>query len=214
MLAFIGGTGPEGKGLALRLALAGEAVVIGSRNQERAQDAAQSLLEQAPDASITGDVNATAAQQADIVFVTTPYEGQRPTLEALSAEIGEKIVVNTVAPMEFSDGRARALDVEDGSAALEAQSILPGAKVVAAFQNASAVDLMEAPKTMEGDVIVCSDDRAAKETVMELVTKIPGLRPVDGGALANSKYVENLTPLLVNINRRYKAHSTIKIVGI
>ena len=215
MLAFLGGTGPEGRGLAIRLALAGEEVVIGSRDAARASTAAEELLLLAPGARITGAANADAAAQADTIFLTFPYEGQRPTLETLGEALNGKIVVNVIAPMEFQRGRgAIALPVDAGSAAEESQLLLPGALVAAAFQNASAEELQEPGLIMEGDVVICSDHKAAKDRVMELTPKIPNLRPVDGGALANAKYVEQITPLLVNINRIYKIHAGIKIVGV
>ena len=215
MLTFLGGTGPEGKGLALRFALAGEKVIIGSRDADRAKQAAEALLELAPGASITGDVNYAAASEADMAFVTIPYEGQRALLEQLASHLAGKVVVTAVAPMSFVRGQgATALEVADGSAAVEAQKNLASSEVVAAFQNISAVELMDPTIQMEGDVVVCSDHQAAKEHVMDLVTKIKHLRPVDGGALTNAKYVEQFTALLVNINRIYKAHSMIKIVGV
>ena len=104
--------------------------------------------------------------------------------------------------------------VEAGSAAQEAQELLPNSLVVAAFQNVSAEELQKPDTVMEGDVIVCSDHREAKDLVLELVRKIHDLRPVDGGGLANAKYVEQITPLLLNINRIYKIHAGIKIVGL
>ena len=215
MLAFLGGTGPEGKGLALRFALAGEEVVIGSRDAGRATEAAQSLLDLAPGASISGDVNEAAAAGASTIFVTVPYEGQRVLLENLAPALAGKVVVTAVAPMEFARGRgATALDVADGSAAQEAQNILGDCQVVAAFQNISAVKLMDPSVEMEGDVVVCSDHREAREQVMGLVSRIPNLRGVDGGALFNARYVEQLTALLVNINRIYKTQSMIRIVGV
>ncbi len=214
MLAFLGGTGPEGRGLALRLALAGEEVVIGSRDAVRAGEAAAGLLELAPGASISGDVNDVAARRADVVFIATPYEGQRPVLAQVAPHLASKVVVDVVAPMSFTRGRATAITVEEGSASMEAQRMLPDSTVVAAFQNISAVDLIVPDRIMEGDVVVCSDHGEAKESVMGLVRKIRDLRPVDGGGLENARYVEQLTVLLVSINRIYKAHSGIKIVGI
>jgi hypothetical protein len=215
MLAFLGGTGPEGKGLALRLVLAGEATIIGSRDAGRAAAAAEELLRAAPGASIHGANNADAAMQADVVFLTFPYEGLRPLLEQLQGSLHGKVVVNVIAPMRFQRGRgASAVAVEAGSAAQEAQELLPNSLVVAAFQNVSAEELQKPDTVMEGDVIVCSDHREAKDLVLELVRKIHDLRPVDGGGLANSKYVEQITPLLLNINRIYKIHAGIKIVGL
>ncbi|PKB83517.1 MAG: NADPH-dependent F420 reductase [SAR202 cluster bacterium Io17-Chloro-G9] len=215
MLAFLGGTGPEGRGLALRLALSGEGAIIGSRDAGRAAAAAQELIQLAPGANIQGAVNEEAADGADLVFLTFPYEGQRPVLEQMQGSLAGKIVVTVIAPMQFQRGRgASAVEVAAGSAAQEAQELLPNSWVVAAFQNVSAEELQEPDKTMEGDVIVCSDHQESKERVMDLVKKIPALRPVDGGGLVNAKYVEQITPMLVNINRIYKIHAGIKIVGI
>ena len=215
MLAFLGGTGPEGKGLALRLAAAGEQAIIGSRDAGRAAAAAEELLLLAPGAGISGADNTGAAAAADVVFLAFPYEGQRATLEALKDELAGKVVVDVIAPMSFQRGRgASAVDVEAGSAAQEAQDLLPDSLVVSAFQNISAEELQQPDTVMDGDVIVCSDHAEPKKLVMDLVSKIPSLRPVDGGGLANSKYVEQITPMLVNINRIYKIHAGIKIVGI
>ena len=215
MLAFLGGTGPEGRGLALRFALAGEDVIIGSRDASRAATAAEELKEFAPGSRIEGSANADAAAAADVVFLAFPYEGQRPTLESIPEAMAGKIVVDVIAPMQFQRGiGASAVEVEAGSAAQEAQELLPDSLVVSAFQNINAEELQEPDTTMEGDVVVCSDHAKPKTRVMELVGKIPNLRAVDGGALSNSKYVEQITPMLVNINRIYRIHAGIKIVGV
>ena len=215
MLAFLGGTGPEGKGLALRLALAGEEVIIGSRDAQRARDAADELAHLASSTRIQGAENAGAAARADTVFLTVPYEGQRSLLEPLREHLKGKVVVDVIAPMKFERGRgASAVGVSAGSAAQEAQELLPDSLLVSAFQNVSAEELQDPEVSMEGDVLVCSDHRQAKELVMGLVRKIPHLRPVDAGALANSRYVEQITPLLVNINRIYQIHAGVQIVGI
>jgi len=215
MLAILGGTGPEGKGLALRLAMAGETPIIGSRDAARGAATAEELAQSAPGVVIKGTDNAGAVAAADVVFLAFPYEGQRPVLEDLGAALKGKIVVCVIAPMKFERGKgASAVEVEAGSAAQEAQDMLPDSQVVAAFQNASAEELLDPSVTMEGDVIVCSDHPDAKKLVMGLADKINDLRGVDGGSLANAKYVEQLTPLLVNINRIYKIHAGIKIVGV
>ena len=215
MISFIGGTGPEGKGLALRLAMAGETPIIGSRDAARGAATAEELAQSAPGLVIKGTDNAGAVAAADVVFLAFPYEGQRPVLEDLGAALKGKIVVSVIAPMKFERGKgASAVEVEAGSAAQEAQDMLPDSQVVAAFQNASAEELLDPSVTMEGDVIVCSDHPDAKKLVIGLADKINDLRGVDGGSLANAKYVEQLTPLLVNINRIYKIHAGIKIVGV
>ena len=215
MLAILGGTGPEGKGLALRLAMAGETPIIGSRDAARGAAVAEELARSAPGVVIEGTDNSGAAAAADVVFLAFPYEGQRPVLESLGPALKGKTVVCVIAPMKFERGKgASAVEVEAGSAAQEAQEILPDSQVVAAFQNASAEELLDPNVTMEGDVVVCSDHADAKRLVMGLANKIKNLRGVDGGSLANAKYVEQITPMLVNINRIYKVHAGIKIVGI
>ena len=214
MIGFIGGTGPEGKGLALRFAMAGERVAIGSRDAQRAQDAAREVRELQVGLSVTGGLNEQVADESDIVFIAVPYSGHRPTLESLGDRLDGKLVVDVVAPLRFSRGVASAVEVEEGSAAQQAQILLPNSKVVGAFHNLSAEDLMRPNVVIVSDVIVCADDRNAKTRVMELAESINAVRAVDGGGLQNSRYVEELTALLLNINRIYKAHSTIKIVGI
>ena len=214
MIGFIGGTGPEGKGLALRFAMAGERVAIGSRDAQRAQDAAHEVRELQVGLSVSGRLNEQVADESDIVFISVPYSGHRPTLESLGDRLDGKLVVDVVAPLRFSRGVASAVEVEEGSAAQQAQILLPNSKVVGAFHNLSAGDLMRPNVAIVSDVIVCADDKEAKIRVMELAESINAVRAVDGGGLQNSRYVEELTALLLNINRIYKAHSTIKIVGI
>ena len=214
MIGFIGGTGPEGRGLALRFAMAGEQIMIGSRDAGRAVDAAASITEIRPGLPVTGGLNEQVANDSDIVFVAVPYAGHRPTLEALSDVLDGKLIVDVVAPLAFSRGVASAVVPEAGSAAEEAQQILANCPVVGAFHNLSAEELLKPDVAIDADVVVCGDDATAKSRVMEMAGLIAGVRGIDGGALANSRYVENLTALLININRIYKAHSTIKIVGI
>ena len=214
MLAFLGGTGPEGRGLALRYALVGEEIIIGSRDRDRAETVAREMEEQAPGATISGVENPAAARRGEMVFLTVPYEAQKPLLTQLKNELAGKVVVNVISPLAFEKGRARAVPVEEGSAAMQAQELLPRSQVVAAFQNLSAVDLLVPDRVMQGDVVVCSDHREAKEQVMAMVGQIKDLRAIDGGGLENARYVEELTALLLNINRIYKAHSTIKIGGV
>ncbi len=214
MIGFIGGTGPEGRGLALRFAMAGERVMIGSRDAERAQRAAASVVALAPGLTVGGGLNEDVAAASDTVFVAVPYAGHRATLEALRATLEGKLIVDVVAPLAFRRGVASALEVDAGSAAQEAQQILANSTVVGAFHNLSAEDLLEPGVVVDSDVVVCADDDDGKASVMRLAETIRGVRAVDGGGLANSKYVEQLTALLININRIYRAHSTIKIGGI
>ena len=214
MLGLIGGTGPEGRGLALRFALAGEDVLIGSRDVDRAEQAACRIRSYEVKGSVDGALNIDAACRADIVLVAVPYEGHRDTLTALRGTLAGKLVVDVAAPLVVERGRARAVPVEEGSAALQARSILPDSTVAAAFQTISARDLLVPDRAIDSDVIVCADDGGAKSTVMGLVEKIDRLRAVDGGGLENARYVEDFTALLLNINRIYKAHSSLRIVGV
>ena len=214
MIGFIGGTGPEGRGLALRFALAGEDILIGSRDAERAQAAADSVREISPSISIDGGLNADIASRSEIVVVAVPYSAQRPTLEALTEELRGKLIINVVAPLTFSKGKASAIRVEAGSAALEAREIVPDATHTAAFHNVSAQELLIPDRPLDTDIVVFGDDAGAKGKVIELAETIKGARGVDGGGLENARYCEDLTALLLNINRIYKAHSMIRIVGI
>jgi len=209
---MIGGTGPEGKGLAARFARAGLAVIVGSRSAERGAEAAEEVRNQAG-GNVRGATNAEAAQ-ADLVMVTLPYLGQAETLAGLRERIGNRIVVSTVVPMQFAAGKVTMLDLEDGSAAQEAQRILPEARVVGAFQNLAARKLFDVDHELDSDVIVCSDDKEALREVIWLAEQIPGLRGVNGGPLACSRYVEGITALLVHVNRNYKTESHVKIVGV
>ena len=214
MLGFLGGTGPEGMGLALRLGLAGEPVFIGSRDAARAAAAADNLRAQGVTAEVHGGLNDEAAERADTVVVAVPFEAQRTVLEALREVLRGKTVLDTAVALTRTGGAFKLLHVEEGSAALQAQALLPDSKVVAAFQTISARDLLDASHHVEGDVVVCADDAEAKRLVMSLAERIPKLRAVDGGDLAGSRYVEGLTPLLLNVNRLYRARTAIRIVGI
>jgi NADPH-dependent F420 reductase len=211
-IGFIGGTGPEGKGLAARFAQAGMEVIVGSRSADRGEEAASDIRERAG-GNVRGATNAAAAA-AEIVIVTLPYAGQADTLSALKDIIGNRIVVSTVVPMVFSPGKVEMLTLEDGSAAQEMQRLLPDARVVGAFQNLAAKKLFDLDHELDGDVIVCSDDREALREVIWLTEQVRGLRGVNGGPLASSRYVEGITTLLVHINRNYKTETHVKIVGV
>lgn len=215
-LAFIGGTGPEGMGLAQRFARAGHPVVIGSRDAARAQEAATTLRAELPaGADVRGAPNAEAAQAADIVFVVVPYATQRATLESLRAELAGKVVVDAVVPMEFSaSGGPRALWVEEGSAAEQAQAILADSRVVGAFHHLSAKKLRQGDAPLDADCLVVAGDAAAKAAVFELVREIAGLRAVDAGGLAGAYQVEVFTAALLAINRIYKTQAGVRIAGL
>lgn len=213
-LAFVGGTGPEGRGLALRFAALGHRVIIGSRSAERAAEAAEEIESTIRGAQVTGAVNEEAASAAEIVFLTIPFAGVESTLPSLEEHVREKIVVSAIAPVEFVEGRPVALRVEAGSAAEHVQRALPNARVVSAFQTIDAHRLQEIRAALDTDVIVCSDDVEARRLVVRLAGTLPGARALSGGRLAASRYVEELTALLITLNRIYKAHSGIHFTGI
>jgi len=213
-IAFIGGTGPEGTGLAIRFAKSGNAVFIGSRTEERAAEAVAKVLAAVPEGEVYGGFNNEGAEKADFVFVTVPSDAHRDTLESLAEAIGERIVVDCVVPMVFDREGPKATPPEAGSAAEEAQAVLPNAKVVSGFHHLDAGQLGRIDRPMQGDVIICSDHKPAKKKVMDLVEEIEYVRALDGGALSNSRYTEQLTVLLLHINRIYKSHAGVRVTGI
>jgi NADPH-dependent F420 reductase len=215
MLAFLGGTGAEGKGLALRFAIAGEQIIIGSRDANRAAAAATHIRQLAPSACISGSSNFDAAKLASVIFLTVPYRAQESILRSLKETLAGKVVVSTIVPIAFTRrSPPKAIETISESAAKETQDLLPNSLVVGAFQNVSAVILQQQHQVVKGDTVVCSDSIKAKILVMELVRKIPDLRPVDGGRLANSEYVEHITFLLANINQIYQVNAGIRIIGL
>jgi NADPH-dependent F420 reductase len=216
-IAVLGGTGPEGFGLALRWAQAGETVIIGSRDAQRARDAADKIKQGIPDANVSGDDNTTACGAADLLVLTIPFEGHAALLKQLKPSIRPgSIVIDTTVPLAASvGGRAtRTLGVWQGSAAQETAELVPkGISVVAAFHNVGAA-LLNADGPVDCDVIVCSDDPNASQIVRNLAKKIPGVRALDGGKLENARIVEQITALLIGLNIRHKGHSGIRITGL
>ena len=209
-VAVLGGTGPQGRGLARRFAAAGIPVVIGSRSAERAATAAAALP-----GEITGAANAEAAAAGDIVVVAVPWEGHGELLASLTAELAGKVVVDCVNPLGFDKQGAYALPVEEGSAAQQAQGILAESTVVGAFHNVSAVKLEDPEaETVDTDVLVLGDVREATDLVQDLADVIPGVRGVYGGRLRNAHQVEALTANLISVNRRYQAHAGVRVTDI
>jgi hypothetical protein len=213
-VAVLGGTGPQGRGLARRFAAAGLPVVIGSRSAERAAATAEELAG-ATGGAVTGAANAEAAAQGDIVVVAVPWDGHKELLVELAPALTGKIVVDCVNPMGFDKQGPFALEVEEGSAAQQAEALLPESRVVGAFHHVSAV-LLEDPEvaSMDTDVMVLGDDREATDVVRELADTIPGMRGIYAGRLRNAHQVEALTCNLIAINRRYKAHSGLRVTDV
>lgn len=215
-LAVIGGTGAEGSGLAVRWAAAGYPVLIGSRSQEKAQNAAQELNALLPESSATidGDDNAGAAARSDVVVLSVPYDSQQGILEQIREGCQGKTVVTVVVPLK-PPKVSRVWRPPGGSAAEEAQALLgEDVRVVAAFQNISATHLKELDHPVDCDILVTGDSKAAKQTVIQLA-EAAGMRGIDAGPLANSSVSEGLTAVLIGVNIRHKIKgSGIRITGI
>jgi NADPH-dependent F420 reductase len=217
-IAILGGTGPAGMGLALRWARAGETVIVGSREAQRAQDAAARIKGKiGAGAQISGMENSAACAAADILMLTVPFEGQASLLKQLKPAIRSgSILIDATVPLAASlGGRAsRTLGVWQGSAAQQAAELVPrGVSVVSAFHNVSA-DLLAGDAPLDCDVIVCSDDPNATQLARELAAKIPGVRAIDGGKLENARIVEQITALLIGLNIHHKGHAGIRITGL
>jgi len=217
-IPIIGGTGALGYGLALRWARAGHAVAIGSRSSERAAEAARKLSELAPDAEIEGLANAEAARQGPVVFLTVPFRAQSENLQNLreSLEAGQILVDCTVPLAAAVSGKAtRSLGVWQGSAAQQAQEMVPeGVNVVGGLHTISAPTLADLGADLDEDVLLCGDRKADKARVARLVEAIPGLRAVNAGALEMARIVEQLTPMLISINARYKTHAGLRVTAL
>ena len=214
VIAVIGGTGPQGSGLALRWAAAGYTVIVGSRSRERAVATANELSALLPGSEITGLDNEAAATAANVVVLTVPWASHRATLEAIAPHLTAKILVDVTVPLVPPKVSEVHLPPE-GAAALAARSLVgETVAVVSAFQNVSAHLLAELDRDIDCDVLVCGDDEAARETVIGLANAI-GLVSWHAGPLANSAVAEALTSALIAINKRYKARAAgIRITGI
>ncbi|MEU3980645.1 NADPH-dependent F420 reductase [Streptomyces sp. NPDC026672] len=210
VVGVLGGTGPQGKGLAYRLAKAGQKVIVGSRAAERAQAAAGELGH-----GIEGADNAECARRSDVVIVAVPWDGHGKTLEALREELAGKLVVDCVNPLGFDKKGAYAIKPVEGSAAEQAAALLPDARVTAAFHHLSAV-LLQDPEINEidTDVMVLGEERADVEIVQALAGRIPGMRGVFAGRLRNAHQVESLVANLISVNRRYKAHAGLRVTDL
>lgn len=209
-IAIVGGTGPQGRGLARRWAAAGLAVVVGSRDAGRAAEVAAGLGE-----GVAGASNERAVDGADVVLLAVPWSAHESTLRQLRPRLDGKVVIDCVNPLGFDDRGPYPLAVAEGSAAEQAQALVPASRVVAAFHHVSAVQLADPDVAeVDCDVLVLGDDRAATDLVIALAAVIPGMRGIFAGRLGNAGQVEALTANLIAINRRYKAHAGIRITDV
>ena len=213
-IGFLGGTGPQGRGLGMRLAQAGHPVLLGSRSKERADEAVAKVAAKVADLPLEGAGNDQVCAEADVVVVTLPYQGMAATLTAVAEHIGDKIVVSCVNALGFAERGPHPLAVPAGSAAEECQALLPGARVVGAWQNVSAVKLGRPAEPVEVDVLLTGDDDEAVATVGGLVEAIPGMRAVRAGPLRLSRPVEEITAVLLAVNKAYKINAGVTVAGL
>jgi len=217
-VAIIGASGALGFGLAVRLARAGVPVAIGSRDPDRAQEAAQRALAVIPDGSFSGHDNAQAARAADTVILSVPFRNHSETLTNLKDALTPgKLLIDATVPLAAAiSGKAtRMLGVWQGSAAQQAAEMVPdGVRVVSALHTISAASLTDLDHPLEQDVLICGDSRADKTDAARLISRIDGLRCVDAGRLEMSRITESLTALLIGVNSRYKAHAGIRLTGL
>jgi NADPH-dependent F420 reductase len=216
-IPIIGGTGALGYGLGVRWARAGREIVIGSRKAERAEEAAARIAEAVPGAKVEGLENGEAAKRGPVVFLTVPFRAQSETLNNLREALaeGQLLVDCTVPTAAAVSGKAsRTLGVWQGSAAQQAQEMVPdGVTVISALHTVSATALA-GDDALDEDVLVCGERKADKARIAGLIEEIEGLRAVNAGALEMARIVETLTPMLISINVRYKSHAGIKVTDL
>jgi NADPH-dependent F420 reductase len=210
VVGIVGGTGPQGRGLARRLSQGGVEVVLGSRSADRALDSAQGLGD-----GVRGGTNEDCVRAAGVVIVAVPWDGHHDTLVALADGLAGKVVVDCVNPLAFDKQGAYPVRVPEGSAAQQAQALAPGATVLAAFHHLSAVTLLdESVQSVDSDVLVLGDDREATDLVQALAERIAGCRGIFAGRLRNAGQVEALTAVLIAVNRRYKVHAGLRVTDV
>ena len=220
-VSVIGGTGPQGLGIAERLAIAGVEVIVGSRKEEKALDVVAKAKEDLADydLNMVGMANEDAAKAGDVLILTVPLAAQKPTVEGIKEFCADKIVMDATVPLETAIGGKpfRFVDLMEGSAAERTASILEGtgAKVICAFCNISNSHLSNIPEEIDCDCLIAGDDKEAKEIAAEIIDKIPGIQTIDCGILEKARIIEKITPLLIGLNIKYKSHyGGLRITGI
>ncbi len=217
-VAFLGGTGPEGLGLAVRFALAGDHIIIASRHAERAQRAADTLRAHlgtaAPGLDLVGHENHDAVRGADIVVIALPFDAVEALLGELAPALKGKLILDVVNPLRNAKGVFTLVPVPAGSAGELIQQTVPDVPVVSGFKNLSAKELWDTEHPLHGDVLLCSDWPGATQLFIDRIARMPHLRAINAGALANSRRLESITALLLNLNRRYHASTSVQISGL
>lgn len=213
-IAVIGGTGPQGRGLAYRLALAGNDVVLGSRVADRASAKADEINERLPEPVVRGTDNGSAIDAADIVLLAIPWEGHAELVESLRASLAGKLLITCVNPLGFDDQGPYGLVLEE-SAAEQVQRLVPSARVVGAFHHVAALSLWKTPEPLHHeDVLVCGNDDEAKSVVIDLAAAVTGKPGIDVGPMRLARQLEPLTAVLISMNKLHKTRTGIAITGI
>ena len=213
-IAIFGCTGDLGRGLAINFAAAGHDIVVGSRSQERADNAASDLAEVMPDCGFTPCENVVAAELGELAVVSIPWEGVESTIPPMADALAGKVVVSVVNALTFAKSGAIATrDLPGGSAGQRIQELAPESKVVVAYNNLPAARLQR-QEHLDADVLVCGKSREAREKVIELTAAIPGTRALDAGPLANALIIEGMTAVIINLNRRYKGEAGLAVEGL
>ena len=221
IVSVIGGTGPQGLGIAERLAIAGVEVIVGSRKEEKALEVVAQAKEDLADydLNMVGMANEDAAKEGDVLILTVPLAAQKPTVEGIKEFCTDKIVMDATVPLETAIcGKPfRFVDLMEGSAAERTASIIEGtgAKVICAFCNISNSHLSNIPEEIDCDCLIAGDDKEAKEIAAEIIDKIPGIKTIDTGILEKARIIEKITPLLIGLNIKYRSHyGGLRITGI
>ena len=212
-VGFIGGTGPAGIGLGARLARAGHDVLIGSRSKERADDAVAKVVDLAGGGSVRGGTNEEIIAESEVVFLAMRDDAQRETVRTIADLLAGRVVISMANPLRVGNGMATFVNPPEGSLAEEAQRDAPDARIVSAFHEIRVSKFAKLDRAIDSDTIVCGDDDGAKKKVIALARDV-GVRPVDGGPLFNSRYVEAFVALLITINFKYKASAGVRITGV
>ncbi len=213
-IAVLGGTGPEGLGIAARLVAAGEEVVIGSREAARAESAAATITSEVAGARVRGARNCDAAGDGEAVVVAIPADGIDGLLDDCGLALRDKVVLEVVNPIRVERGVFRVAGAERQGVAARIAARAPGSRVVSGMKHESAANLRATSRRLEGDVLLCGDDEEAKALVAGLVRRMPDLRPIDAGGLGVAPLLDQVTALLLNLNRRHHVESSLRIIGL
>lgn len=213
-IAVVGGTGPQGRGLAYRFAAAGHRVVLGSRDAGRAQEKANEINDKLAAAVVTGATNVDAVVGAEVVLLAVPWDGHAELVASLAEALSGKLVISCVNPLGFDGDGPFGLVLEE-SAAQETQRLVPAARVVGAFHHVAALSLWKTAEPLSHeDVLVCGDDAEAKDVIQDLAAAVTGKRGIDAGGLRLARQLEPLTAVLISMNKRYKTRSGVAITGV